>query len=276
MIEDGAYLSISMEDYHSDHALGSTDLKNLLISPAHYWHEKNVGRKESASMILGTAYHKCILEGEEAFREKYLPKIHNGNSKEGRSEKTCAENEGKILLDQDTYDRILCAPEIIRQNEALKEAFTRGKPEVSVFWTRRDGIRCKARFDYLKSGAIVDLKTIANEKNMSLEKACYSAIAKYDYLLSAAWYLEASHHSGLSSRSNFVWIFCQTTGESEAYGIATNSLNNCILLQQQRIELAISRYKQALETFGKNTPWTGNQTELEELDFEKLPKWYFE
>lgn len=80
MLADGVYLDLPEEVYHADQALGSTDLKRLLAQPAQ-WHWKNrnpVARElageapeASAGMRFGSAFHKMVLEGPEAFEAAY-------------------------------------------------------------------------------------------------------------------------------------------------------------------------------------------------------------
>ena len=57
-------------------------------------------------------------------------------------------------------------------------------------WTEND-IRFKARFDYLKPKAIVDLKTFGNFMNKPIDSAIYSAMASGKYHIQAAFYMRA-------------------------------------------------------------------------------------
>ena len=75
MIEDGLYFDLPEDDYHADPALGSTDIKNLLVSPEHYWfnsvHCPDREDTSTPAKVKGAAYHCLLLEGEDAFWERY-------------------------------------------------------------------------------------------------------------------------------------------------------------------------------------------------------------
>src|SRR3546814_14526079 len=61
---------------------------------------------------------------------------------------------------------------MIEKHPDLSKAFSGGHPEVSIFWQdEQTGISCKARLDYLKARAIVDLKTFSNPLSKPIDKA---------------------------------------------------------------------------------------------------------
>lgn len=100
-------------------------------------------------------------------------------------------HEGKILLDADLVKRIESAAHMIETHPQLGKAFSGGMPEVSVFWFDESGVPCKARFDYLKSRAIIDLKTF-ELRDIPPDKAIARAVATYRYHIQAAFYLRAA------------------------------------------------------------------------------------
>lgn len=67
---------------------------------------------------------------------------------------------------------------------------TGGYPEVSVFWTV-DGVRLKARFDYLRAKATVDVKTFACPEGREIIDAFAMSANRYGYDMQAAHYGEA-------------------------------------------------------------------------------------
>lgn len=62
-------------EYHSKLALSSTGMKELAVSPLHYWARfidpARVPVEPSPEQKFGTALHCLVLEGEEKFRECY-------------------------------------------------------------------------------------------------------------------------------------------------------------------------------------------------------------
>jgi len=73
------------------------------------------------------------------------------------------------------------------QREAV---LTGGHPEVSVIWTR-DGVRLKARFDYLRVKTTVDAKTFACPEGREVIDAFAMAAHRYAYDMQAAHYGDA-------------------------------------------------------------------------------------
>jgi hypothetical protein len=73
----------------------------------------------------------------------------------------------------------------------VRHAFRDGYPEVVLIWhCPKTGVPMKARVDYLKLKAIVDLKSIANQRERSLENAIRFEIASYNYNVQPAVYSE--------------------------------------------------------------------------------------
>lgn len=100
-------------------------------------------------------------------------------------------HEGKIFLEPDLIAQIERAAGRVEAHPELSRAFADGAAEVSVFWEDESGIPCKARFDYLKPRAIVDLKSFALRDTLP-DKAIVGAVARYKYHVQSAWYLRAA------------------------------------------------------------------------------------
>lgn len=190
---------VDMEEqaYHAAPALGSTDLKNLLRSPAHYKAAKKAPL-ESEALRVGTLVHECILEPDTWALRRDLPEV-NKRTKAGKEKLAefykVAGEEGWLPVDAD--DRALC--EGMRES-AMAHRLVRSvlnaadKKEQSCFWRegRSDvvtGFDCKARFDGLAPGLILDLKTT---QDASL-RAFRNAVARYDYHVQAAHYSVGAH-----------------------------------------------------------------------------------
>lgn len=100
-------------------------------------------------------------------------------------------HEGKIFLEPDLIAQIERAAGRVEAHPELSRAFADGAAEVSVFWIDESGIPCKARFDYLKPRAIVDLKSFALRDTLP-DKAIVQAVARYKYHIQADFYLRAA------------------------------------------------------------------------------------
>lgn len=231
--EPGVYFGLPDDDYFRDPALGSTDIKKLLISPADYWCESlyNERRNPKATRYLdrGHGIHAMVLFGEAYFDKSFARKIQRddypdalvtmadmkaalkavGLSTSGKKEDLAArlrenaprfvlfddlveeqQRSGKTILEPDDYDRIIIASAMIKRNPALKNCFENGVPEVSVFW-EQDGVRFRARFDYLRMQSTIDLKSFTNKMERPLAEAVNSTFWNQRHDLQAAHYLNA-------------------------------------------------------------------------------------
>lgn len=79
-LEPGVHVGLSNEAYHGDDALGSSDLKILLRSPADWkwtrpdnplWTPPKSDGARAEGLLLGAALHAWVLEGESVFWERY-------------------------------------------------------------------------------------------------------------------------------------------------------------------------------------------------------------
>jgi hypothetical protein len=101
-------------------------------------------------------------------------------------------HEGKTLLPFDIIRRIEIAAAMVEKHPQLCKAFTGGFPEVSIFWVcPESGVPMKARLDYLKTKAIVDLKSFSNQREKPVDKAIAHAVAERKYHYQVAVYQEA-------------------------------------------------------------------------------------
>lgn len=106
-------------------------------------------------------------------------------------EKYYQETGGKIQLTSKEMRRIEIAATMIEKHPELCHAFTGGYAEVSVIWFE-NGLWFKARFDYLKPRAIVDLKTFTNKQNKPIDGPhggiLYHAMAGLKYHIQVGHY----------------------------------------------------------------------------------------
>ena len=302
LIPDGIHFGLPEDAYHGDPALGSTGLKDLIDNAPDFWWSSwmNPARpepKETDAIKFGRAVHKCVLEGRDAFEARYAPCDHPGNIKAGKEEREAIEAAGKLPLKRDEYNRILAASAFIRANSFLGDAFNGGQPEVSVFWTE-DGIRFKARFDYLKMRAIADLKSIRNPLNKSFVQACRDRIAGLDYVVSAAHYMDARRRMAAFVKAGqvynapdsenfrswliqaagitefaFVFVFWQAEGAPISHGFKISPGNPILESAEATIAKAVWNYRRFMDEFGTTAAWVPS-TPLEELDETDLPVWW--
>ena len=139
---------------------------------------------------------------------------------------------GKIRLPALAIGRIEIAAAMIEKHPQLSKAFSGGMPEVSVFWhDENTGVPCKARFDYLKPRAIVDLKSYENTIGLPVRKAIARCVANYRYHIQAAFYLE-----GAKAASELV-------AEGRVFGIVDPGFPRALAEAQERHFLFVFQQK---------------------------------
>lgn len=104
------------------------------------------------------------------------------------------ENADREIISAWLDRQIRIRKHVIDAHPELKSAFVGGYPEVSVFWyCEVTGAPMKARFDYLKMNAIMDLKSFAIKSGKPIRAAINSAIASMLYNVQHAVYVEAAN-----------------------------------------------------------------------------------
>jgi hypothetical protein len=308
LIADGIHLGLDEERYHLDDALGSSDHKKLMVNPSDFWFESTMNPnrpadKDTPARLRGRAMHKLVLEGPEPFALEYMrgPDKTDDLTSAEKSAATkkanlAAEKLGLTILPAEVYDRVLIASAMITRNPKLATAFHGGIPEVSIFWTR-DGIRRKARIDYLKPRGIGDLKSIVNTRELPFPAACRNAIATYRYEVQAALYIEARGmlpqlvdenrifvHSGDPDLSilykcaetkafAFQWIFFQSDKAPITWSSILSPANPIFEIGRRGIETASDNYLEFMRIFGRNNMWLLLE-DPQELAIDELPAWW--
>jgi hypothetical protein len=307
---DGIYLGLRDQDYFKDPALGSGDMRTLLWSAPAYWYKSPYNpmppeeNDDTPSRIRGRAIHAMVLEGDEAFSTRYRRAPHDDGMTSG--EKSAATKALKKRLAEQgiaadilpgaDYDRAVIASAMITKHPELSQAFRDGIPEVSIFWTR-DGVRRKARIDYLKLGGLGDLKSITNIKKIEFERACIESIANYRYEIQAAHYLEAramvpklvakgsvfSDHGSRplkwlealadTKKFAFQWVFFAASGPPETFSKIVSPANPMVEHAKGEIERATATYLDFVERFGLDQMWLSLQKPTE-LFIEEMPGWW--
>lgn len=99
---------------------------------------------------------------------------------------------GKIFMSHEDIGRIEKQAAMIEKHPDISRCFQGGYPEVSVFWTDEESlVPMKARLDYVKIQADIDLKTFSNPLGKPLNRAIYTAMASGKYHVQVAVYSEA-------------------------------------------------------------------------------------
>jgi hypothetical protein len=300
-LADGIYFGLDADRYHADRALGSSDMKDLAKNPVKWWYYSKLNprrpeRPDTPALRFGRAVHKMTLEGRHAFDAAYAPTDFPGNIKAGIEERKRIAEAGKIALPLDEWERALRCGTYVSANPDLAEAFQGGASEVSVVW-ERDGIRRKARFDYLKVRSIVDLKSAREQDEHEFDIFCDRQIAQRRYYVQLAHYWEARERlAGLvaagamyghgdyvphewlqkvvAQRDFFwTWVFFQSTGAPETFGTYAPKAHKLYDLGQSQIALAEHNWRTFVAEFGTDgMPWVRRRA-LQEYNCDEQPEW---
>lgn len=179
----GVYLNLSMQAYHSDPAIGSTAIKNIMISDEEYWANSSANPdreiEDSVHFKYGTAYHQMVLEPETPFAF-----VIKKNPPDKPILKTTTEKgkiaEGQYIEMLKMYHRLLKNPmhwNLLQGEDCIKEA--------SIFWRdEQTALMMKCRPDCWKPGYVTDLKTSNGIANTDM----FFEFPKYHYHVSGFRY----------------------------------------------------------------------------------------
>ncbi len=190
-MKPGIYYDLKPEDYHAMRNLPpmlSASTAKLLCNEtpwhARYQHPRlnpDYVREDADHFDFGTVAHALMLQG---LAEAHIIKatrwegrgkaridtgepVEDYRGAEAREEREAARQAGKIPILANQWKRIelmvLSGQSQLKAHREAKDAFTGGKPEVTLIW-QEGSVWCKARLDWLHDdyGKIDDYKTAAN------------------------------------------------------------------------------------------------------------------
>ncbi len=179
---------ITSDEYHAHPAVGSSSLKHMLRSPAHYHHNLRNRQEPTAAMALGTAIHEAILEPNLFEANAIVMPKFEGKGSQALKDQWLMANHGRRVLKGDDYEMIQGILLALKRNSLASQLLDGGAAEESYFWQDPEtGIVCKCRPDYLRKGHIIlDVKSTIDA---SLD-GFPTQIARLKYNFSAAMYLD--------------------------------------------------------------------------------------
>lgn len=193
--------NIPEDAYHSDRtAVSKSWLDWIERSPAHLKaYLDGLSRHESEDMDIGKMAHCLILE-EDRFLKTFVaaPKVDK-RTKVGKAmwEEFEAANQGKILVTQDQYRLVFNIRDAVMKHSKAAALLRNGEPEQTIVWKdATTGELCKARADWLRQNAIVDIKTTRDARPAEFAKS----IANYRY------HVQAAHYEAGFNMNRFVFI----------------------------------------------------------------------
>lgn len=223
-VPDGVYYDCPEEIYHQLPYCSSTYLRKLAKNPA----SVKIPFEPSASMVIGSAVHKLVLEGNNAFDECYycIPEIKfhkNSNAYKDELREYQKEAGVREIVNHEQLEIIKgCAGSVMAHSIAKRLLSpSMGEPEVTIIFTDAEtGLRAKARIDRLpdtRTKAAIDLKTSSDASLNGFGRS----IMKYGYHTQAGLYLHALNSIGIEADA-FIFVVVET---KPPYQVLTGSLD---------------------------------------------------
>lgn len=187
----GVSRGIENDAYHGERsAVSSTQLKRMLVSPAHFLGGLSEPEESSEAMQYGTVLHGRVLEPDTfAGRFFAMPKV-NRQKKEGKAqyEAYVAAAAGRFIYPADWLPGIERIVDNAHMHAKARSILGIGEAEVVFAWVDQEtGIKCKIKVDWLHDLALLaDVKSAVDVTRDGFSKAC----ARLNYPLSAAMYCE--------------------------------------------------------------------------------------
>lgn len=209
---------MSNEKYHSMPAVSSSQLKEVLRSPAHYFAKYVADDREpteaTADMQLGSAAHVLFLEPQLFDREVVVAPECDRRTKVGKAawEQFSELSQGKIIITADQLKSVQGMVLSLRAhpfNRIVMEG--KGHREASIFYRDLEsGLACRVRPDYhiapcadWPNGLILDLKTTEDARPAAFSRK----IANLGYHTSAAMYCDGFQaYYQTDTRPEFLWL----------------------------------------------------------------------
>lgn len=257
-------------DYRREPAEAQSYVKHILKSPQHYLAAKEKQWPPTPNMQIGSAVHCLVLEGLDAFNDRYIlkPDDMSFSTKEGKAWK--AQNSRKTILtnsDRDKmYDSILGMSEKLMSLDFFRPEQTDYQKynELSIYWRSAEQLECKARLDRLwvqdDKVIVLDLKTTDSVDPKKFERKVHDL----NYLFQAGWYTEAAMAAyGLPVEFWFVAVERQSPHSIGIFPVAEDMMAEA-LSQTQHARKVLSECKEMQR-------WRDPETFVFDLT---LPSWY--
>ena len=181
----------SNKAYHNNNtAISKSRLANMSVCPQYFkWCEDNP-QTPSEDLIVGSAFHKLVLEPETFGKEYVVMPLFDKRTKQGKElyEQFVATSEGRDIITQEQYQTICAMRDSVLSNK-YAVALLKGKHENS-FYTQDEltGENIKVRPDCYRNVqdrvVITDLKSCRSARTEDFMKD----VVKFSYDLQSSMY----------------------------------------------------------------------------------------
>lgn len=233
---------ISNEEYHGEYRnyLGSSDLRRILRSPAHFRLSTNF---TSSAQEYGTMVHAFALEPDVAASRFIAGPELDRRTKAGkeayeRVELEAVSTGARVVRSSDYHSAAACAGAVRAAMDLAGHGLHRCETEVSGFLDGFHGVNVKIRPDALNEDYIFDLKT--TQDCTTFEKSIFS----YGYDIQASFYCDVAEKL-TGQKRKFLWVAVE---KEPPYGVMLFEPSAEILERGQNLyRKAIEQYKVCAE-----------------------------
>lgn len=210
-MKSGIVIETNAEYHGYREAISKSRLANMSVCPAYFkWCEDNP-TPPSDDMVLGSAFHKIVLEPETFDKEFMIMPHFDRRTKEGRLgyENLMNKVQGNCitLITKEQYDTICGMRDSIMSNPYARKLIN-GNIEQSMYFTDDlTKVECKCRPDVWRKVAdrvvITDLKSAKSVMPNDFMRDC----VKYHYDLQTAMYREGASKVLGVPKDNIDFVF---------------------------------------------------------------------
>ncbi len=258
---DVGILEVDEQTYHRDpDTISVSGLKTLLKSPARFLYERANPRPATDAMDTGSVCHELLLHGKDG-RIRVLdaydwksPKIR-AQRDEIRAQKLIAIHRGQLREAARMRQAVLRDP-------LVAGILATGRPEQSLYWTDPDtDVACRARLDWLRPNALVDVKTTFY--GGTDDDALAKTAASMNWPMQAAHYSDGYEHI-TGERLPFLFLVIE---REPPY------LTRVVQLSDDDMWAGREKVRTALERYADYTTngWPDPAAEITTLH---MPRWY--
>lgn len=184
-------------------------------------------------------------------------------------EQFAAESEGRIILSQSNYDKLIEMRDAVMAHPAARYLLSlEGRAEQSVYWTDpQTGVLCRCRPDFwaMQADIIVDVKTCVDASPEAFAKS----IVNWRYHVQDPMYREGCEAvTGRPQKFVFLAVekgACVVNGVAKGVGV--------YILDEESQDAGFKEYRQALNTYQEcitSNQWPGYDPKIQIVS---LPTW---
>ncbi len=208
-MKSGIVIETNAEYHGYKQAISKSRLANMAVCPAYFkWCEDNP-TEPSEDMVLGSAFHKIVLEPETFYDEFAVMPNVDRRTTQGKMKyaEFIIEADGKTVITQEQYDTICGMRDSIMSNPYAKKLIN-GNIEQSMYWVDDlTKVHCKCRPDVWRAVADRIVLTDLKSTKSVLPNDFMRDVVKYHYDLQDAMYTNGASKVLGVPKDNIDFVF---------------------------------------------------------------------